>query len=146
MDDRIARHLSEFPVVVQTPVAWGEMDAFGHVNNVVFFEYFENARIEYLARVAFGDRDRPDGVGPILHSTSARFRIPLRFPDTVWVGARTTEVGEDRLRMEYRVVSLRHAEVAADGSAVIVSFDYPNGEKVAVPGDVRSAIESLERR
>jgi acyl-CoA thioester hydrolase len=47
IDDSLAPLLEGFPVVVETPVAWGDMDFFRHVNNTVFFRYFESARIEY---------------------------------------------------------------------------------------------------
>src|SRR5690606_27297359 len=71
MDDT-AGHFHRFPVRVPNQVRWGEMDAFQHVNNVVFFNYFENARIDYLTRVGFADREALGGIGPILHSTHAR--------------------------------------------------------------------------
>jgi acyl-CoA thioester hydrolase len=145
MNDRVAQHLEGFPVTVACPVSWGDMDAFEHVNNVVFFRFFENARIEYLRRIELADRDRRDGIGPILHSTNARFRVPLRYPDAAWAGARVTEVLEDRLVMEYRVVSDTHGAVAADGGGIVVTFDYRQRRKVPVPEDVRRAIAGLER-
>jgi len=144
--DEIDRYLEEYPVAVPTRVQWGDMDAYQHVNNVTFFRYFENARIEYLIRVGFADRDTLGGIGPILHSTHARFRLPLEYPDTVWAAARTTEILEDRIVMEYRLVSERHRGVAADGGAIVVAFDYGAGTKATIPEEVRSAIERLEGR
>jgi len=138
--------LQEFPVVVEIPVHWGEMDYFRHVNNTVFFRYFESARIEYLDRIGFREEMENGGVGPILASTHARFRRPLTYPDTVRVGARTVEVGEDRFTMEYRLVSTRQGTVAAEGGGVLVSFDYPGGRKAPLPEPVRRAIEALEGR
>ena len=92
-------------MVVEMPVAWGEMDAYGHVNNTVYFRYFEQARIAYLERIGFTDEALRGGVGPILASTHCRFRHPLRYPDRVLSATRVTEVAEDRFVMEYRVVS-----------------------------------------
>ena len=138
--------LRDFPVVVEIPVHWGEMDYFRHVNNTVFFRYFESARIEYLDRIGFREEQENQGVGPILASTHARFRRPLIYPDTVRVGARTVEVGEDRFTMEYRLVSTRQGAVAAEGGGVLVSFHYPEGRKAPLPGPVRRAIEALEGR
>lgn len=43
----MSRMIAQYPVVVEVPVAWGEMDAYGHVNNIVYFRYFETARIAY---------------------------------------------------------------------------------------------------
>src|SRR5690606_27481110 len=84
MNQRVRELLEGFPIVVPNPVAWADMDVFRHVNNAVFFRYFENARIRYLEAIGFGDDDRHSGLGPILHSTNARFRRPLRYPDTAW--------------------------------------------------------------
>ena len=139
-------HLRGFPVVVELPVFWGDMDWFRHVNNIVFFRYFESARIEYLQRIGFREELANGGVGPILHSTHARFRRPLEYPDTVLVGARTTEVGEDRFTQEYRLVSRAQAEIAADGGCVLVSYDYANARKAPLPDAVRRAIHDLEAR
>ncbi len=136
--------LEGFPVVVELPVFWGDMDYFRHVNNIVFFRYFESARIEYLERIGFREEAQADGAGPILHSTQARFRRPLTWPDTVLVGARTVEVGEDRFTQEYRLVSRAQGEVAAEGSGILVAFDYAANRKVQLPERVRAAIRSLE--
>ncbi|MEX2584622.1 MAG: thioesterase family protein [Gemmatimonadota bacterium] len=144
MDERVARHLDGYPVIVTNPVVWGEMDAFGHVNHTVFFRYFENSRIDYLTRVGFGDRERRDGIGPIMHSVSARFRLPLTYPDTAWTGVRVTEILPDRVLMEHRLVSETAGAVGAEGSAIVVSFDYDARQKTPLPDDVRAAIERLQ--
>ncbi|MFW6242474.1 MAG: acyl-CoA thioesterase, partial [Thermodesulfobacteriota bacterium] len=95
--------LAAFPVVIDIPVAWGEMDAFGHVNNIIYFRYFESARIAYFDHVGYEALMEEEGLGPILAATSCRYRVPLTFPDTVSVGARVASVDTDRFRMEYRV-------------------------------------------
>src|SRR5262245_21934338 len=121
------------------------MDAFGHVNNVVYFRYFEAARIDYLARVGWMESKEKLGLGPIVHSTQARFRKPLTYPDTVRVGGRAVEVQADRVVIEHAVVSDRLGAVAAEGQVVVVSFDYRAGVKVVLPGEVRAAILDWER-
>ena len=141
-DEHFMNHelLEDFPVVLQIPVAWGDMDAFGHVNNTMFFRYFESARIAFLDRIGFrGD----DGPGPILASTQCRFRRPVAYPDTVLVGARVTELGDDRFTHEYRLVSLALDDVAAEGAGVIVAYDYAAAAKCKIPADVRARIEAL---
>ncbi len=136
--------LDGFPVTVQIPVHWGELDAFGHVNNAVYFRYFETARILYLERCGFMasyDRSR---IGAILHSTSCRFRLPLSFPETVLTGARVLDIGEDRFTMGYRIVLPAREAIAAEGSGIVVSFDYAAGRKVPIPEAVRRGIVELE--
>lgn len=141
--DRIVELLAGFPVRVEVPVAWGDMDALGHVNNTVYFRYFETARIKCFAELGLGQIEQSDDVGPILHSASCRFRIPLTYPDTVTVGARIGDVGEDRFVMLYRAVSHRHDAVAADGESLIVTFDYATSTKAQVSDDLRALLLEL---
>src|SRR6266851_10096198 len=93
--------LAGYPVVVELPVAWGDMDSYRHVNNVVYFRYFENARLEYFRRLDWFALEAATGVGPILHSTSARFRRPLTYPDTIAIGARVVSLAEDRFTLHH---------------------------------------------
>ena len=132
-----------FPVVLPVTVAWGEMDAYAHVNNAVFFRYFESARMAFLTRIGFVEPDHNDGLGPILASTHCVFRRPLRFPDTVRVGARVRDVSHDRFTMEYEIFSDTQQHVVARGEGVVVAFDYRNNAKGILPETVRLRIASL---
>ena len=136
--------LATYPLVIEAPVAWGEMDSMGHVNNIVYFRYFESARIAYFERAGFLSYMEETGVGPILASTQCRFRLPLAYPDTVSIGARVDEVGDDRFRMKYLVVSQRHAKTAAEGEGLIVAFDYRAQRKTPLPEGIKARIRSLE--
>ena len=135
--------LAGFPIILELPVQWGEMDAYGHVNNTVFFRYFESARMAFLQQCGFAESHERDRIGAILHSTTARFRQPLFFPDTVQIGASATDVKEDRFTMTYTVVSLTRSVVIAEGNGIIVSFDYAAGQKTGLPPAVRRAIASI---
>jgi acyl-CoA thioester hydrolase len=137
--------LKGFFVIIETPVAWGEMDAFGHVNNIVYFRYFESARMAYLERLRGMEYMKETGIGPILASTQCRFRVPLTYPDTVSVGARVHSIEPDRFTMDYCVVSHQLQKVAAEGSGVIVMFDYQKNAKAALPDVLRQRIEAIER-
>lgn len=136
--------LEDFNVIVRIPVQWGDMDAYNHVNNTVFFRLFESARIEYLSKIHFVESRERGGVGAILHSTECRFRRALRFPDEVLVGARATLLNEDRFKHEYRIYSTRQDAIAADGWGIVVSFDYDEGQKAHIPDNVRQAIERID--
>ena len=133
--------MNGFNVVYETPIAWGEMDAFAHLNNVVFFRLFESARMEYLVRINFTGSNEP--VGPILASTSCVFRRPIVWPDRVRVGARVTEVTHDRFTMEYAILR-GDGKLAAEGNGVVVSFDYKQQMKTPLPERVREAIRALD--
>ncbi|MBM4072754.1 MAG: acyl-CoA thioesterase [Planctomycetes bacterium] len=136
--------LEGFPVVVQVPVVWGEMDSYRHVNNVVYFRYFENARLEYFRRLDWFAFEEQTGIGPILASTQARFKRPLTYPDTVSIGARLLSIEVDRFTLEHRIVSHAQQAIVTEGHGVIVIFHYPSGQKVSLPDELRKRIEALE--
>ena len=133
-----------YPVVIEVPVAWGEMDAFGHLNNIVYFRYFESARIAYFYKLDLVDMMTKTGIGPILASTSCRFKIPLTYPDKVLVGAKVVSNEEDRFMMGHCVFSTNHQKVAAEGNALIVTLNYRESKKVQIPGELKQRILDLE--
>ena len=136
--------LAGFPLTLRWPVAWGDMDAFRHVNNVVYFRWFETARIAYFEAIGWTAELLGDGVGPILARTSCAFRAPLTFPDTVTLAARVEELGEDRFTMRYRAVSDRLGRIAAEGEGRVVAYDYRAGAKAPLPPAIVAAIRSFE--
>ena len=138
--------LEAYPVVIETPVAWGEMDSLRHVNNIVYFRYFESARMAYFDRVGFWAYMDETGVGPILASTRCKFILPLTYPDTVSVGARVSEIKDDRFVMSYAIVSHNHARLAAEGDGLIVSYDYRALTKAPLPEEIKRRIRDLEGR
>lgn len=102
--------LADFPVITEIPVAWGEMDALQHVNNVVYFRYFETARIDYFKQVALMEETQSTGIGPVLSETQCRYKIPVTFPDTLLIGSRVVDIQSDRFTMEYQAVSKKWAK------------------------------------
>lgn len=137
--------LDEYPVTVEMPVAWGEMDAFGHVNNAVYFRYFESARIACFDRVSYPALMEKTGCGPILAATDCNFRVALTYPDRLVTGSVIEHIGEDDFVMAYAVFSRRHDKVAARGSGRIVSFDYRGQTRTPIPTRIRSGLEQLRR-
>src|SRR5262249_55480041 len=111
MDAKTRELLAGFPVIVEQNVVWGDMDAYEHVNNVVYFRYFENARLEYFRRLDWFAFEKATGVGPILAATQARFRRALTYPDTIAIGARLLHLKDDRFELEHNIVSQVQTEI-----------------------------------
>ncbi len=131
-------------VRVEIPVAWGEMDALQHVNNVVFVRWLETARIAYFDRLRILERLRDEGVGPILARTVLDYRRPVTYPDTVVVDVGVSRVGTSSYTMSYRIRSVaQEAEVAA-GETVIVQYDYRAARSVPLDDALRAGIAALE--
>jgi len=137
--------ISVYPVTIEIPIAWGDMDAFSHVNNTVYFKHFESARIAYFEKLNFLEIMNKTGIGPILASTHCRFKIPLTYPDHVTVGARVDTIEKDRFLMKYAVISHRFEKIAAVGEGEMVTFNYQNNTKAPVPDEIIKRIIDLEK-
>ena len=137
--------LKDYPVVVEFPVAWGEMDAMGHVNNIVYFRYFESARTAYFEKMDVIGYMTETGIGPILGEISCKFKIPLSYPDKVLIGVKVVRIEEDRFIMNHVVVSTKHQKVAAEGDGVLVTYNYREGKKVTVPEVMKQRILDIEK-
>jgi acyl-CoA thioester hydrolase len=136
--------LAGWPVIVEQAVAWGEMDSYGHVNNIVYFRYFENARLECFHRLGWPVAGRPTGVGPILASTQCRFRKQLMWPDRIAIGARVSQVGDDRFTLEHHIISEKLNALVAEGSGLIVTYDYAKERKAPIPDEIRRKLVELQ--
>ena len=146
MESPLPAELDDFPVAIELPVQWGDQDAFGHVNNTVYFRWYESARIAYLERLGIADKNSPSGLGPILAAIGCDYRRQLKYPDRVLVAARIIRIGRTSLTMEHKVWSLAQQAVVADGHSTVVAFDYEANAPRAVPAPMRAAIEQLEGR
>ena len=142
----MASLLDSYPVTIQVPVAWGEMDAFQHVNNVAYFRYFEGARIAYFEEIRLLELMRQNRIGPILKSTRCNFKLALTYPDTLEVGAKVTAMQADQFTMAYAVASHRHRRIAAEGEGVLVAYDYRKKTRTAVPDILTQRVLEVEKR
>ncbi|GAA5315783.1 MAG: thioesterase family protein [Candidatus Pelagadaptatus aseana] len=134
--------LKDSALIYTHTVTWGEMDAFEHVNNTEYFRYFEHARIAHFEKIGMLKYMAEHNSGPILGETRCRFKIPLEYPDTVYIGVKVENLGEDRFTHIYTVVSEKYNAVAAEGEGKIVYYDYNNNCKTALPQCLRQQLES----
>lgn len=133
-----------FPVIVTQAVVWGDMDSYQHVNNVVYFRYFENARLEYFRRVDWFAIEEATGVGPILASTQARFRRALTYPDTIHIGTRLLDLQADRFIVEHHIVSEAQDTIVTIGQGLIIGYHHAGGAKAPLPNELIARIRELE--
>jgi acyl-CoA thioester hydrolase len=137
--------LEDFPVIVKIPVRWGDQDALAHVNHIMYLQYFETARIEYLLRLGMeapGPSWRESG--GIIASVTCRYLAPVTFPDTLYVAARVAHMGGDRITMEHAAFSERLEKPAARSTCNLVWYDYVAGRRRPIPAEITAAIITLE--
>ncbi len=137
--------LSTYPVVTDIVVRWGDMDSLGHVNNHIYLQYFETARITYheaigiAAPTPFTDAD-----GVILAANSCRYRVPVTYPDTLSVGSRISAIGSDSFLMEYAAVSQKLDKLVTEGDALVVLYNYVERRRFPMSPELRARIIALE--
>ena len=138
--------MSTTPIRFVLPVAWGDMDAFQHVNNTVYLRWLESARIAYFERLKLADRMLGEAIGPILARTEIDYRRPVTYPDNVTSAVGVTRVGTSSFAMDYTVTSEKQGgAVVAEGHTVQVLINYGTGEKVPLDAEMRQRIEAVQQ-
>ena len=134
-----------YPVSITVPIAWGEQDAFGHLNNVAYLRYFENVRMHLLDRVGILRSHRDHQVGVILASTTCNFLRPVHWPQQLTVSTACDHIGRTSFRLTYSITN-EAGEECATGISVLVMYDYVAAHKVEVPATIREALASTMLR
>lgn len=124
------------------PVRWGDMDAFGHVNNTLFFRYFEQARIDAL--FAALPEGWPEDGAPILAATSAEFKRPVHFPATALVRTYGAPPGRSSFVHRYELTLEEDPEtVYATCEARLVWVDT-DGRPAPLPDALRAVLPTAD--
>jgi len=136
--------LDNFPAVAVMPVQWGDQDLFGHVNNVVYFRWFETSRVEYWYQSGLHALLEPLGYGPILASVTCDYKKQIRHPDTVRIGSKIQKMGVSSVTIDHAVFSESLNTVVATGKSVVVMFDYQKQHPIPIDGKIREAFQSFD--
>ena len=135
------KELAEFPVRMEIPVQWGDMDSARHVNNIMYLRWSESARILYFEKIAL-NTSFTNSIGPILGWQDAKYIFPMTYPDRALIGIRVEEIKSDRFVMITHIYSERHQRLAVISKQAIVPYDYENLVKAAIP---QAWLENIER-
>ncbi len=139
------KKINEFPIRVRFPVAWGEMDAFYHVNNVNYFSYFQKALSEYYDKIGMFEMKIDAGIAPVMAESKCNYLQSLTYPDNLVVGTKVKSIGTTSIIMEYLIVSEKLG-AAATGESVLVMYDFNKSQKTNVPAAIKDAIIKLEEQ
>lgn len=133
-----------YPTRLDIAVRWGEMDALGHVNNIIYYRYFEEIRIVYFDKIKLPFCSEGKGLGPILAASSCQFKQAVTYPDTLTVAASVSKIGNSSMTIDYQIYSNKLESIVSTGSSVIVLINYTTGEKVRISDEVREQIKFHE--
>ena len=117
-------------------------DAYRHVNNVVYYSWFDTVVNEYLIRRGLLDVEMSPIIGLVVE-THCQYFSPVSFPDAVHAGMRVASLGNSSVRYEIGLFRNDDVLAAAQGHFVHVYVDRASNRPVSVPSDVRQALEQL---
>lgn len=120
------------------PIRWGDMDAYGHVNNTIYFRYAEQARCEWLE--SLGYKVAPVGEAPVIINAACTFLIPLTYPGTVEVRMYAGKLGRSSVETWYEMRLTGSDTLYAEGSSKIVWMDTATGKSVPIPDALRAVV------
>lgn len=132
----------DYPHFLTIPTRWMDNDLYGHVNNVVYYSYFDTVINEYLIRV--GGLDIHDGrVIGVCAESFCSFKASFAFPEPVEAGLRVAHLGRRSVRYEIGLFKQGDAAPAATGHFVHVFVQRDAMTPVEIPADIRTALEAL---
>jgi acyl-CoA thioester hydrolase len=124
------------------PTRWMDNDVYRHVNNVVYYSYFDTVVNEYLMRQGVLDYDQGDVVGFVVE-TACQYHRPLRFPDRIDAALRVAHLGTSSVRYEIGLFREGDEAPAATGHFVHVYVRRPDMRPTPLPAELRAALEKI---
>ena len=125
-------------------VRYSDLDPQGHLNNARYLTYFEQARINYIVHIGLWQGGSFLDMGVIVANAQVNFLFPVFFGQNLRVGVRVTHLGNKSMDMEYSLLDVDNNQELANGSTVLVAYDYQSGKTVPIPEEWRERIMEFE--
>ena len=143
MNDRPSAHRRErYRHFLPIQTRWSDNDAYGHVNNVVYYAWFDTVVNEYLIRAGALDIERSPVVGLVVETQCGYFS-ELAFPQAVEAGLRVARIGTSSVRYEIALFGAGAETASAQGHFIHVYVDRASRRPVPLPPSLRAALERL---
>ena len=134
----------EYPHFSTQPTRWMDNDVYGHINNALYYGFFDTAINQYL--IAEGGLDITAGeVIAFAAESQCQYLQALAFPDVIEVGLRVGKLGKSSVRYELAIFKQSETFAAAAGFFVHVFVDRETRRPVPMPERIRSALERISR-
>lgn len=131
--------LKKFSFKIESKVRYSETDMSGHINNISYFVYFEQARTEYLDSLNFFGST----VNAVTADLCCHYHSEAFFPDTLQIGVRVAKIGNKSFDLEYYILS-SDEKLIATGQGTLVAIDLETRQSTTIPKDIRDAIIARE--
>jgi acyl-CoA thioester hydrolase len=133
---------ADYPHFLSINTRWSDNDVYGHVNNVVYYSYFDTVVNEYLVRQGALDLAAGTVIGLVVETHCSYF-APLAFPERVDAGLRVARIGNSSVRYEVAIFSGESDQAAAQGYFVHVYVDRDTRHPIALPKALLAALAPL---
>jgi acyl-CoA thioester hydrolase len=134
-----------FPVKLKLRIDWGDIDSFGHVNNVAIFKYIQASRVKYIEKLGLSKMHIESKIGPVLASCQCEFKIPLYYPGQITILSRVDFIKNTSFSICHRIIDDKN-QVTGEAKDILVLFDFNSNCKVQIPQKIRNRIEKLENK
>lgn len=120
----------------EIPVRWGDLDAYGHVNNTLYFRYFEEARFQWMLEKGLPLKS---DTHPVVVTIGCTFLRPIFYPESLRIDVFLSEPGRSSFMVTYKVYTRSQPETpAAEGYSKVVWVGAADGKSVPLPDNVRT--------
>ena len=142
MSQKPSAERADFKVWRKFTTRWADNDAYGHVNNTVYYEWFDSAVNGWLVDQGLLDIGTGDPIALVV-GTHCTYAAPLSFPQDVEVGLAVSHLGRSSMRYRIGVFAAEAETAAAEGEFVHVMVDRSSRRPVEIPENWRTALESI---
>ncbi len=135
--------LDDYVFFHEIETRWMDNDIYGHVNNVVYYSYFDTAVAAFLvSNLGLYFQDQNSAIGLVIETGCTYFES-IAFPDRVKVGLRISKLGNSSVRYEVGIFKNSDAQVCARGHFVHVYVDRATNKPIPIPDHVRNAMQTI---
>tara|TARA_Y100000746_G_C15090966_1_gene280186 strand:- start:55 stop:492 length:438 start_codon:yes stop_codon:yes gene_type:complete len=138
-------------IITKIPVLWGDMDGFGHVNNIIYLKWCETSRIELFRSIwnyKIGNMEEVlerGGIGPILANFNMDYKYPVKYPDEIKIETYLTHIGNSSMGIGHELFSQNNDKLVAKANSVVVMLNYISNDKVIIGDKDREILSQYLR-
>ena len=133
---------SDYKAFLEITTRWMDNDVYGHVNNVVYYSFFDTAVNRYLIDRGVLDIHGGSVIGFVVE-TSCKYEKPIAFPDTIEAGIRVAKIGNSSVRYEVGIFKNGEETSVAHGYFVHVYVDRDTKRPTPLPAPLREALAEI---
>lgn len=133
----------KFPFPSEIRVHWGDQDALGHINNVMFIRYFETARVNFLYESGIWEKFEKAGIFVVLAKIDCNFIQSVHYPDTLTAQCGIVKIGNSSVTVEHQIYSQKTGQLVASGMGVIVCADPVAQKSIQIPDEIKQYLQDF---